>query len=128
MIWQDYYFCFIIEKKMHELSIAMNIIDIAGEYAEKANAKVVHRIDIEVGELSGVVFEALEFAMENAKKNTILEKTECFIIRIPGKVKCENCSYEFDTDNVYTPCPKCGDYRQEIIQGRELRVKSLTVD
>jgi len=113
---------------MHELSIAMNIIDIAGEYAEKAKAKVVHRIEIEVGELSGVVFEALEFAMENAVKNTILENAKWFIHKISGKVLCENCSYEFDTDNVYTPCPKCGDYRQEIIQGRELRVKSITVD
>ena len=59
---------------MHELSIAMNVIEIADEYAAKANATVVKEIEIEVGELSGVVLDALEFAMEVAVKNTILEQ------------------------------------------------------
>jgi hydrogenase nickel incorporation protein HypA/HybF len=115
-------------KKMHELSIATNIFDIAGEYAEKAKAKAVLEIEIEVGELSGVVIEALEFAMENIEKSRVLKNAKWNINKIPGKVLCQNCHYEFDTDDFYTACPKCGEYRQEIVQGRELRVKSITVD
>jgi len=113
---------------MHELSIAMSVIEIADEYAEKANANVVNKIEIEVGELSGVVLEALEFAMEVAVKNTILENANCQYIQIPGIARCEKCAHEFSTSDLHTPCPKCNSYEQEITSGRELRVKSLIVD
>ena len=55
---------------MHELSIAMSIVDIAAEYAARDNAKCVTEIEIEVGTLAGVVIDALDFAMEAAIKNT----------------------------------------------------------
>ena len=70
---------------MHELSIAMNIIDIAGEYAAKANTKTINEIEIEVGELSGVVIEALEFAMENAKKIRFLKKQNALLSEFRGE-------------------------------------------
>ena len=113
---------------MHELSIAMSVIDIADEYAAKANAEVVNEVEIEVGELSGVILDALEFAMEVAVKGTILENSTCRYITIPGIARCKQCSHEFNTDNLHTPCPQCNSYEQEIISGRELRVKSLIVD
>ena len=113
---------------MHELSIAMSVIDIADEYAAKANAKSVNEIEIEVGELSGVILEALEFAMEVAVKDTILENATCHYIKIPGIVRCKQCSHEFTTSNLYTPCLECNSYEQEFVSGRELRVKSLIVD
>lgn len=113
---------------MHELSIAMSIIEIADEYAANADAKVVNEIEIEVGELSGVVLEALEFAMEVAVKKTILENATCHYIQIPGIVRCKGCSHEFNTSNLHTSCPKCNSFEQEFVTGRELRVKSLIVD
>ena len=57
---------------MHEFTIALNIIDIAKEYAIKAGTEKVIEIEIEVGDVSGVVFEALEFALENATLHTLL--------------------------------------------------------
>ena len=51
---------------MHELSIAMSIVDIAADYAARDNAKCVTEIEIEVGTLAGVVIDALDFAMEAA--------------------------------------------------------------
>jgi hydrogenase nickel incorporation protein HypA/HybF len=113
---------------MHELSIAMSVIDIAKEYAVEENASSVAEIEIEVGDLSGVILEALEFAMGFAVKETILEKAICRYIKIPGRAKCKKCSHEFETENLHTPCPECGAYDQDIISGRELRVKSLIVD
>jgi len=113
---------------MHELSIAMSVIDIADEYAARENVKCINGIEIEVGELSGVILEALEFAMGFAIKETILENAKCYYIKIPGAVKCKNCLHEFNTNNLYTPCPECNSYEQDILSGRELRVKSLIVD
>jgi hydrogenase nickel incorporation protein HypA/HybF len=113
---------------MHELTIAANVIDIADEYAKKANAKIIYEIEIEVGFMSGVVYEALEFALKSCTENTILENSKITIIRIPGIAKCKKCSHEFEIEDLYTPCPKCKHFGYDIIQGKELRVKSINID
>ena len=113
---------------MHELSIAVGIVDLAEKEAEKANAKRIVSIELEVGKLSGVVLEALEFAWPVAVKGSMLEKAEKFVVEIPGKAKCSNCGALFDLENLYDPCPECNDYFKDVVQGKELRIKSLEVD
>jgi hydrogenase nickel incorporation protein HypA/HybF len=113
---------------MHEFSIAMNIVDIASEYARKEEAVTVQEIEIEVGQLAGIVIDALELSLESAVKGTILEKAKRTIISLPGLVRCTVCRHEFESSDFFTECPKCGAGPPEIIQGRELRVKSLIID
>lgn len=110
---------------MHELSIAMSIVEIAEENAAISGMKTINEIQIEVGTLSGVVHEALEFAMEEAVKNTVLQNAKRIVINIPGKAKCNDCECEFDLLDIYTPCPKCSSFNNEIIRGQELKVKSM---
>lgn len=110
---------------MHELSIAMSIVEIAEENAAMAGVKNVSEIQIEIGDLSGVVDEALEFALEEAVKNTILKNAKRIVIKTSGKAKCLECNHEFAVDDVFTPCPKCSSFNNEIISGQELRVKSM---
>jgi hydrogenase nickel incorporation protein HypA/HybF len=110
---------------MHELSIAMSIVEIAEENAQQSNVKSISEIQLEIGELSGVVHEALEFAMEEAVKNTILKNAKRIIISIPGKVKCLQCLHEFEVDDIFTPCPICSSFENDVIAGKELRVKSM---
>jgi len=113
---------------MHEFSIAMNVVDIATEYAVREQVKEVREIEIEVGIFSGVVVDALEFAMESAVKGTILENAKYKIDTVGGRARCNECMNEYETDDLLKPCPKCEKCAPVIIQGRELRVKSLIVD
>ena len=113
---------------MHEFSIAMNIIDIATEYAAREKAKVVHEVEIDVGVFSGVVIDALEFALESAVKGTLLENASWKINVIRGIARCHACHHEYETDELIKPCPRCNTTAPGIIRGRELRVKSLMVD
>lgn len=113
---------------MHEFSIAVSIVDIAVEHAQKANARVVNEVELEIGELSGVVYEAMETAMESAIKNTMLDGAEVKIIRIPGRGRCTECGMEFHLVNVFDPCPECGAFAPNVISGKELRIKSINVD
>lgn len=113
---------------MHELSIAQNIVEIAEKYADKNNSAKIIEIEIEVGQLSGVVIEALEFAMKSATLNTKLEGSEIKLIDIEGVAKCNNCNNEYSIEQLYEICPNCQSYHSEIIKGKELRVKSLLVD
>ena len=113
---------------MHEMSIAMNIIDIAAEYAGRENAVKVHEIEIEIGKLSGVEIDALTFALETATTGTILENAKTNLIVIDGRAKCLDCNGDVELENLYSPCPSCGGYNLDVITGKDLRVKSLSVD
>ncbi len=113
---------------MHELSIAMNIIDIAEEYLNKSDAGKIVEIEIEIGELSGVIPEALDFAMNNAVSDTVLDNAKINIVIVKGIAKCKLCSEEFAMNQAYTPCPKCEEYNSEITAGKEMRIKSLLVE
>ncbi len=113
---------------MHEFSIAMDIVDIATSSARKEAATVVKEIEIEIGQLSGVVMEALEFSLEAAVKGTIIENARRNLIIVAGKARCTQCLTEYDTDTLFKPCPMCQACAPDVIQGRELRVKSLIVE
>jgi hydrogenase nickel incorporation protein HypA/HybF len=113
---------------MHEFSLVLNIIDIVTEYAVKENAKEVKEVEIEVGELSGVVIEAMEFALQTAVKGTLMEHSAVHIQEIKGLARCHSCLNEFETDSLFKPCPKCHTCAPDIIKGQELRVKSIVVE
>jgi hydrogenase nickel incorporation protein HypA/HybF len=112
---------------MHEMSIAMNIIEIAEKEVLKARATRVESIDLEVGLLSGIVLDALEFALDEAVKQTILENSEIRITTINAEARCLKCNNIFHTSDFFTPCPKCNSFESEIIKGKELKIKSLVV-
>lgn len=112
---------------MHEMSIALSIVDIAAAEAEKADVKAFSQITLEIGSLSGIEIDALVFAMASACKGSVLDKAELKINKIAAKAKCKQCGAEFDVENIFTVCPYCQNYGLEILQGREMKVKSLVV-
>ncbi|MBT8177720.1 MAG: hydrogenase maturation nickel metallochaperone HypA [Eudoraea sp.] len=110
---------------MHEMSIAISIVKIAEEEAKKAKVRHFAAIDLEIGTLAGIEFDALDFVWEAAVQQTVLEKAEKRIIKIPAKARCADCDQAYSLSFVYDACPSCGSYNKNILQGKELRVKSL---
>ncbi len=113
---------------MHEFSIALGIVKIAEEESRKAKAKAVKTITLEIGKLSGVELQALEFAWPVAVKDTVLERAQRNVVVIEGKAKCLECGKIYDLNDIYDACPDCGGYFKDIIQGKELRIKTLDVE
>ena len=112
---------------MHEFSIALNIIDIATTEARKAQSENISKIEIEIGTASGVVRDALEFALESAVKGTILENTSILIREIQAVAECNACKHKFNIDGIVAICPECGDITANLVSGRELKVNSITL-
>jgi len=112
---------------MHELSIALSIIDIAEQEVKKNDAKEVVEIELEIGKMSGIEPYALDFAWDQAIINTVLEKADRKTQYIEGRAKCQDCGNEFNIENIFDECPSCKSYIKELKSGKELRVKSLTV-
>ena len=112
---------------MHELSIAMGIVKIAEEACEKAAAKQVDVIELQIGELAGIESSSLEFAWPLAVRDTKLEHAEKTIEWVEGKAKCLECGHEYDVHTLYDGCPACDSYFKDVTAGKELKVKSLIV-
>lgn len=112
---------------MHELSIAIGIVKIAEDETKKANVTRVTKIDLEIGVLSGVEIDALDFVWDAAVKGSVLETAEKEITIIEGKGKCVDCDLEFAMEYIYDSCPACGSHFKGILQGKEMRVKALEV-
>ena len=110
---------------MHELSIALGIVKIAEDETSKANMTTVELIELEIGTLAGIEFDALDFVWPAAVKDTVLEHAEKRIEIVNGLGKCMDCTTEFELDNLYDSCPKCQSVLKGILKGKELRVKSL---
>ncbi len=112
---------------MHEMSIALEIVNIAEEEAKKADVKSFSAIDLEIGTLAGIEFDSLNFVWEAAVKDSVLEKAEKRIVKINALAKCVDCEHEYPVIYIHDSCPKCGSFLKTILHGKELRVKSLEI-
>lgn len=112
---------------MHELSIANNIIEIVEEEKTKANAKIISELELEIGSMSGIIVEALEFALEEAKKNSALQQTHILYNEVMAEALCIECQNSFQVDDFFAVCPKCGSFKTDIIKGKDLKIKKLVV-
>jgi hydrogenase nickel incorporation protein HypA/HybF len=112
---------------MHELSVAIGIVNIAEKETQKANKSRVELIELEIGSLSGIELDSLEYIWEVAVKGTVLEGAIKKIDFIEGQANCLECETSFKVENVYDNCPTCKSYFKDIIKGKELRVKFLEV-
>ncbi len=113
---------------MHEMSIAMSIVDIVLESAERENAESVERVDIDIGRLSGILPDFVQQCLEAASRGTLAEGASFRIRTIPGKAQCRECQALFDFPAFMTPCPECGSYTVSPIEGTEMKIVSITIN
>ncbi len=104
----------------------MSILDLAVDEAGKNNAEKILHITLEVGQKSGVVIDALEFAFETVTRHTMAEGAALTIHSIPYRGECIACGHLFDC-NDFLVCNQCGNFGK-IISGQELRIQSIEVD
>jgi hydrogenase nickel incorporation protein HypA/HybF len=111
---------------MHEMSVALAVVDQVERAARSGGAVRVESVRLEVGELAGVVPDALAFCFELACAGTVLEGAELITRSVPGTARCGACA---DVWDVGMPpqliCPACGDTAADLISGRELRIAEV---
>jgi hydrogenase nickel incorporation protein HypA/HybF len=113
---------------MHELSIAMSIVEMAEEEAAKHDGAQITAVHLKLGPLSGVVKDALFSAYEMACEDTPLQGSRLFIEEVPILVFCPNCHAQRPVSSVQLfCCAECGTPTSEIVQGKELEVVALEI-
>ena len=111
---------------MHELSIAMNVVEMASEQVLQAGGGSVSRVTLRIGRLSCVHQDSLRYSFELAREGTPLAGAELRIIEVPVRVFCPTCQDEFELPGIQRfACPACGTLSADIRQGRELDLESI---
>jgi len=113
---------------MHELSIAMSIVEMAQEEAELRGNVHIQAVHLRLGLLSGVVKDALLSSYEMACAATTLEGSRLIIDEIPVEIYCANCRTQRLVHSIqYFCCAECGTPSAQVTRGKELEVFALEI-
>lgn len=113
---------------MHELSIAMGIVEAATDEARSRGVQVT-AVHLRLGALSGVMKDALLFCYEVACQDTPLAGSQLIVEDVPVTIFCPQCKEMRVLASVQSfACPECGAPTMDIRQGKELEVFALEVE
>lgn len=110
---------------MHEMSIALGVVDIAEKAFRESGASRIESITLQIGALAGVQLESLYFVWPSAVAGTALEGADRIIESTDGQAVCLECEQPFALKHHFDACPHCNSYFKKITAGKELNVKSL---
>jgi hydrogenase nickel incorporation protein HypA/HybF len=114
---------------MHELSIALSIVELAEEESERQGGARINAVHLKLGRLSGVVTTALESAFSTAVEGTILEGAFLLVEDVPIVANCPECRAERTIASIQSfVCPVCRSSLTEVIHGTELEVVALEIE
>lgn len=116
---------------MHELSVAMGIVDRALGAAEDHGTETIEQLTVELGSATHVNPDQLRFCIETATDGTPAAGATIEIEQVAPMARCE-CGWEgepgtLEAAMVYAPdvqCPECGD-RTDLVRGRECRLAAV---
>lgn len=114
---------------MHELSVALRVVEaldeeLAGEPAELKISSVA----LQVGTLTGLVPEALEFSWDMATERSRLHGSKLDIQIVDAVGFCLKCQREQTLTNLQSMrCPVCREPITQITGGNEMEILTVEV-
>lgn len=112
---------------MHEMALTESIVEIALDEAKKQGAQRVTRVFLDIGALSHVEPEALEFCFAAVAAGTAAEGASLEIARIPGAGWCLDCEKSVPLAERFGACPECGGYRVRMTAGDEMKIREMEI-
>lgn len=114
---------------MHELSIALSILDVVADEADKHRPARVKSVHLKLGPLSGVAEEALRGAFEIARESSPFPELELVVETVTVRIHCPNCGVERAAVSLQDLCcSTCGAFASDITGGRDLEVVALEIE
>ncbi|MDY7011349.1 MAG: hydrogenase maturation nickel metallochaperone HypA [Planctomycetota bacterium] len=110
---------------MHELSIAINLVDQLMDLVKQHNASGVETVALRVGALSHVDFEAMEDAFTEASRDTVAEGASLQMTETPAVMECLDCCERFESKDGNFACPHCRQANTRVIEGEDILLMSV---
>ena len=113
---------------MHELSIAIDLVEICSAEAERLGDVRVDAVRVRLGRLSGLVQESLLFCFDVAAAGTNIEGARLEIENDEVVVWCDACQARRNLiDLQHRRCPVCNALCPQIVSGDSLELIALSV-
>jgi hydrogenase nickel incorporation protein HypA/HybF len=119
---------------MHELSIASTLVDSVLDFANSPPPKKVLKVLLQIGELTCVEPEQLQFCYSSVIHETAIRDSILEIERVPAEVKCSHCGYagkpKYWEDALSAApvatlqCPDCGK-AVETTNGHDCTIRTI---
>ena len=103
-------------------------VRMAVESAEAAGARRITSLRLRVGNLSGTVPEAMRFAWEVVRQDTLAAQATLEIETVAAACWCETCQTEFACIDFFSECPRCHNFSGELRRGRELEIATVETE
>lgn len=112
---------------MHEVALCEHLLGLLEDAARNHAFQRVTRIRLAIGQFACVDPEALRFAFDVVRRNTLAERAEVEIDQPPGLVWCGDCAREVAVPSRVAPCPVCGGWALSPRGGDDLKLLELEV-
>ena len=113
---------------MHELAVTQSMLELVLSEAGKVKARKVTKINLVIGDMTGVIPDYVSFYFDFISKGTVAEGAGVNFTRKPTKARCPSCSKEFAVSGLNWVCPGCAGTQLQIVSGDELQLESIEVE
>lgn len=114
---------------MHELSIAHSLVELVDDAARSAGAVRVTVVRLRLGDMAGVVEDALRFCFPVAASGTLVDGADLQIEHVPVQIFCGQCAQSYTLEPpLVLRCPNCGMPTSQLLQGREIQIESIEIE
>lgn len=112
---------------MHEMSICMSMMNLIADQQKQAGFSRVKRVIVELGALSHVDPEALQFCFDAAARGTSAEGGTLEIREVAASAWCHDCLQTVQIAEYGGACPRCDGNKLILQGGDEMKLKELEV-
>lgn len=114
---------------MHELGVTFHIMDHLEEVAKENQVSKIHKVTLELGEVSTVIESYLQSCWNwAAAKRTLFIDSELIVETLPAITFCQSCEKTYPTVEYGKKCPHCGSGETYLLQGNEFNIKEIEVE
>ncbi|MBN2803763.1 MAG: hydrogenase maturation nickel metallochaperone HypA [Deltaproteobacteria bacterium] len=112
---------------MHEMSLAVSMIEQLEEIIKKEGAEKIESIHLEIGALSGVEKDAFEFVFPFAAEGTVASEAILTFDKVSLEFECRKCGFVHITESPEMMCPKCSSVDLNVLKGEDFKIKTMEV-
>ena len=112
---------------MHELSVTVGLLELVKD-AIKGEDKKVKKINVVVGDLSGIDHKCVDFYFDIISQNTLAHGAILKFTEEKSKFQCKDCQQIYQREDFYFNCPHCGGRGNIVKSCISLYVESIEVE
>lgn len=113
---------------MHELSVTQSLLNLVLEEAGLRNVSKITKVNLVIGELTGLEDESIRFYFDVLSENTIAHGAKLNFTKIKAQFRCRECGNIFERGNFTFNCPVCGAKGILVEKGKEFYIDSIEVE